>query len=335
LDQCSELRQVAGSCFKHPNGRPESCGDELTDYEWAAVRPLLPNKPRGVPREDDRRVFNGIFWVLRSYQILLANEKSKPKSRRFTRSPLVRLSLARMDYRKPTSNCSSFPKANNFAVIANELLAKKTREGLAPATLQKVQWLLGFARPTLGARPIATIAAPEILAVLRGVEGRGRHETAKRLRSTLGECFRYAVASGRADTDPTSTLKGALTAPQVCHRAALTEPKAFGGLLRAIRAYEGSPLQLLALAFVRPGELRFADWSEFDLEKAEWTIPPARMKMRRWLSWLRIPLEVPGRDRKLQYVGADAPEPWRTESARRETAPRDSELVMQYWRPEK
>jgi integrase len=160
------------------------------------------------------------------------------------------------------------------------------REGLEPATLRKVQWLLDFARPTLGARPVAAITAPEILLVLRGVEGRGRYETAKRLRSTIGECFRYAVASGRADTDPTSALKGALTAPQVRHRAALTEPKAFGGLLRAMVVYEGSPevraaLQLLALTFVRPGELRFADWSEFDLEKAEWTIPPARMKMRR------------------------------------------------------
>ncbi len=177
-------------------------------------------------------------------------------------------------------------EANTFAVIADELLVKKMREGLEPATLQKVQWLLDFARPTLGARPVAAITAPEILLVLRGVEGRGRHETAKRLRSTIGECFRYAVASGRADTDPTSALKGALTTPQVRHRAALTEPKAFGGLLRAIGAYEGSPevraaLQLLALTFVRPGELRFADWSEFDLESAEWAIPPARMKMRR------------------------------------------------------
>jgi integrase len=177
-------------------------------------------------------------------------------------------------------------EANTFAVIADELLAKKTREGLAPATIQKVQWLLDFARPVLGTRPIADIMAPEILAVLRGVEGRGRHETAKRLRSTIGECFRYAVASGRADTDPTSALKGALTAPKVRHRAALTEPKAFSGLLRAIGAYEGSPevraaLQLLALTFVRPGELRAAEWNEFDLEKAEWTIPPARMKMRR------------------------------------------------------
>ena len=177
-------------------------------------------------------------------------------------------------------------EANTFAVIGDELLAKKTREGLAPATIQKVQWLLDFARPVLGTRPIADITAPEILAVLRGVERRGRHETARRLRSTIGECFRYAVASGRADADPTSALKGALTAPQVRHRAALTEPRAFGGLLRAIDAYEGSPevraaLQLLPLTFVRPGELRFADWSEFNLDKAEWAIPAARMKMRR------------------------------------------------------
>ncbi|PNG25607.1 tyrosine-type recombinase/integrase [Methylocella silvestris] len=177
-------------------------------------------------------------------------------------------------------------EANTFAVIADELLAKKNREGLAPTTIQKVKWLLDFARPALGGRPIGDITAPEVLAVLRTVEGRGRHETARRLRSTIGECFRYAVASGRANADPTFALKGALTAPQVTHRAALTDPKAFGGLLRAINDYDGSPevraaLRLLSLTFVRPGELRFAEWSEFDLEKAEWAIPAARMKMRR------------------------------------------------------
>jgi integrase len=166
------------------------------------------------------------------------------------------------------------------------LLAKKIREGLAPATVQKVQWLVDFARRALGARPIAAITAQEILSVLRAVEARGRHETARRLRSTIGECFRYAVASGRAETDPTSALKGALTTPQVRHRAALTAPNAFGGLLRAISGYEGSPevraaLQLLALTFVGPGELRAAEWSEFDLAKAVGAIPPERMKMRR------------------------------------------------------
>jgi integrase len=211
------------------------------------------------------------------------------KDAREQRDAAKRLLAAGIDpgqQKKTAALAKANTEANTFAVIADELLVKKMREGLEPATLQKVQWLLDFARPTLGARPVAAITSPEILLVLRGVEGRGRHETAKRLRSTIGECFRYTVASGRADTDPTSALKGALTAPQVRHRAALTEPKAFGGLLRAIGVYEGSPevraaLQLLALTFVRPGELRFADWSEFDLEKAEWTIPPARMKMRR------------------------------------------------------
>jgi len=159
------------------------------------------------------------------------------------------------------------------------------REGLVPTTVQNVQWLLDFPRPALGARPIAAIRRRKSLSCW-GVEGRGRHETAKRLRSTIGECFRYAVASGRAESDPTSALKGALTAPQVRHRAALIEPNALGGLLRAVSTYEGSPevraaLQLLALTFVRPGELRAAEWSEFDLETAEWAIPPARMKMRR------------------------------------------------------
>jgi integrase len=211
------------------------------------------------------------------------------KDAREQRDAAKRLLVAGIDpgqQKKTAALAKANTEANTFAVIADELLVKKMREGLEPATLQKVQWLLDFARPTLGARPVAAITAPEILLVLRGVEGRGRHETAKRLRSTIGECFRYVVASGRADTDPTSALKGALTTPQVRHRAALTEPKAFGGLLRAIGAYEGSPevraaLQLLALTFVRPGELRFADWSEFDLESAEWAIPPARMKMRR------------------------------------------------------
>ena len=211
------------------------------------------------------------------------------KEAREQRDAAKRLLAAGIDpgqQKKANTLAKANSEANTFVVIADELLAKKMREGLAPATLQKVEWLLGHARPSLGARPIAAITAPEVLGVLRAVEGRGRHETAKRLRATIGECFRYAVATGRAEGDPTAALKGALTAPQVRHRPALTEPKAFGGLIRAIHAYEGSPevrcaLQLLALTFVRPGELRAAEWSEFDLEKAEWAIPAARMKMRR------------------------------------------------------
>ena len=111
-------------------------------------------------------------------------------------------------------------------------------------------------------------------------------ETAKRLRAVIGEAFRYAVATGRAESDPTFALRGALTTPVVRHRAAIVEPKAFGALLRSIDDYDGMPevriaLQLLALTFVRPGELRSAEWSEIDLEGAIWTIPAEKMKMRR------------------------------------------------------
>jgi integrase len=125
-----------------------------------------------------------------------------------------------------------------------------------------------------------------VLAALRTVEERGRHETARRLRALVGQVFRYAIATGRAVNDPTIALRGALTAPVVKHRSAITNPVEFGGLLRAIDGYQGDPgtrigLQLLALTFVRPGELRNATWLEFDLNAGLWVVPAARIKMRR------------------------------------------------------
>lgn len=176
--------------------------------------------------------------------------------------------------------------ADTFEAIAQELLDKKRREEKAHRTLAKIEWLLELAKPAIGARPISEIRAPEVLRVLRAVEARGRHETARRLRATIGQVFRYAVATGRADADPTGALKGAIITPVVRHRAAIIEPKAFGGLLRAIADYEGAPetriaLKLLSLTFVRPGELRAAEWSEIDLEAAVWSIPAAKMKMKR------------------------------------------------------
>lgn len=185
--------------------------------------------------------------------------------------------------------------ANTFAALADELLDKKRREEKAKRTLSKLEWLLSLACPAIGPRPIAEITAPEILAVLRGVESRGRRETARRLRATIGEVFRYAVATGRAESDPTGALKGALAAPIVKHRAAIIEPKAFGGLLRAVADYDGAPetrfaLELLALTFVRPGELRAAEWAEFNLEGAVWAIPGEKMKMKRPH---RVPLSTP------------------------------------------
>ncbi|WP_096701250.1 integrase arm-type DNA-binding domain-containing protein [Magnetospirillum sp. 15-1] len=175
---------------------------------------------------------------------------------------------------------------DSFRAIAEEYTAKLKREGRAEATITKIEWLLSFAYPTLGTRSIREIDAPAVLRVLREVEVRGRYESARRLRSTIGSVFRYAVATARAQNDPTYALQGALTRPTVTPRAAITEPKAFGALLRAIDAFDGQPstrsaLQLMALLFPRPGELRAAEWSEFDFDKAIWTIPSGRMKMRR------------------------------------------------------
>jgi integrase len=176
--------------------------------------------------------------------------------------------------------------ANTFKAVAEEVLGKLEKEGRAPQTLEKLRWLLNFAYPSIGERRVAEIAAPELLSVLRKVEARGRYETARRLRSTCGMVFRYAIATGRAERDPSTDLRGALTAPKVSHRSAIVDPTGIGALLRAIEGFDGQPttraaLRLAPLVFVRPGELRHAEWVEIDLQAAEWRIPVAKMKMRR------------------------------------------------------
>jgi integrase len=142
-------------------------------------------------------------------------------------------------------------------------------------------------RPTaLGERPISEIKPPELLGALRKIERRGRHDTARRARSLAGRVFKYAIATSRAERDPSSDLAGALISPKVQHRAAIIEPKAVGSLLRAVDDLDGQPttraaLQLLALTFVRPGELRYAEWGEFDIAGQVWNIPANKMKMPR------------------------------------------------------
>ena len=173
-----------------------------------------------------------------------------------------------------------------FRLIAEELLDKMQREGRAPATLTKTRWLLEFAFAMIGERPIGKVTAFELLDTLRKIEARGHYETARRLRSTCGMVFRYAIATGRAERDPSVDLRGALTTPTVKHRAAILDPNGIGALLRAIDGFDGQPttraaLRLAPLVFVRPGELRHAEWMEIDLETAEWVIPAEKMKMRR------------------------------------------------------
>lgn len=138
---------------------------------------------------------------------------------------------------------------------------------------------------SLGKRPIAEIKAPELLAALRKVESSGTVYTARRVLQLSGEIFRFAIATGRAEYDIAASLKGALKKHEGGHFASVTEPAQVGGILRAIYDYSGQPvtvaaLRLAPMLFVRPGELRQAEWSEFDLEAAEWRIPADRMKMR-------------------------------------------------------
>jgi integrase len=188
--------------------------------------------------------------------------------------------------RKQEKRTAKITAGNNFRAIAEELTSKLRREGRAAATLAKKEWLLDFAYPTFGSRPITEITAADLLTLVREIEARGNYETAKRLRATCGAVFRYAIATGRAERDPSVDLRGALTSHQVSHRATIVEPAHIGALLRAIDGFEGQPttkaaLRLAPHVFARPGELRHAEWTEFDLEGAVWSIPAAKMKMRR------------------------------------------------------
>lgn len=140
--------------------------------------------------------------------------------------------------------------------------------------------------PWLGNRPINEITPPELLNVLRKIESRGAHEKAMRARSNVGRVFRYAIQAGRAERDPSGDLRGALTPVKTKHHASITDPQAVGQLLRSIDGYRGSfvtkcALQLAPLVFVRPGELRQAEWSEINFERNEWQIPSHKMKMKK------------------------------------------------------
>lgn len=174
----------------------------------------------------------------------------------------------------------------SFDALADEYVRRLKMKGRSESTIEKNDWLLGHARPFVGKRSMRDIAAPELLEVLQKVEAHGKYETANRLRGTLSSLFRYAIATGRADRDPAADLRGALITPKVKHRAAITDPKQVGALLRAIDGYEGSKIVRVALMlsahlFMRPGELRLAAWSEFDFEIGVWTIPAERTKIRR------------------------------------------------------
>jgi len=189
--------------------------------------------------------------------------------------------------RRADRAAQSIAREATFKAVADDLLAKKTREKMRPRTIAKFQWLIGLAG-SLHDRPVSDVKPADVLMVLQAVEKRGNHETAARLRGTISEVMRFAIVTQRADNDPAAALRGALTTHKAKHRAAILDAVPFGALLRGIRGYVGRPetriaLELLALTASRPGEIRLAEWREFDLsgDEPSWTIPAGRMKQGR------------------------------------------------------
>ncbi len=271
-------------------------------------------KPRAKPYKlaDERGLFllvqtsGGKLWRWK-YRIDGADSDGAPKriERKLTIGtyPELGLSDARVrceDARRDLSNgidpsikrqrqrtAAKLQATMTFSLVANEYIDTKMKaEKKAPATISKAKWFLELLTPAIGSRPIAEIEPAELLAVLKRLEAAGKHETAKKTRSFAGRVFRYGVATTRCKEDPAALLKDALIAPTVRHHAAIIDPAEVGALLRAIDGYTGNPITRFALqiaphVFVRPGELRHAEWSEFDVEAAIWRIPAGKMKLRR------------------------------------------------------
>jgi len=176
-------------------------------------------------------------------------------------------------------------QAASFESVAREWMAKKATTWVETTIVNNQAKLDRHIFPWIGSLPISDIEAPDVLSVIQRVERRGTIETAHRLRMLCSQIFRYGVATGRIKSDPTRDLQGALTPVVYKHRATITEPKKVGELLRAIQAFEGTlvvqcALRITPYVFVRPGELRHAEWSEIDFDAAEWRIPAHKMKMR-------------------------------------------------------
>ena len=172
-----------------------------------------------------------------------------------------------------------------FEMVAREWLADMSVKWAKSHYTKVARRLEREIFPCIGSQPIAEVGPRDLLIPLRTIMDRGNRETARRVKQICGQVFRYAVATGRADRDITPDLNGALPPPVTRHHPSITDPVEIGGLLRAIDGYSGSPitklaLQLAPLVFVRPGELRGAEWAEINIERREWRIKAERMKMR-------------------------------------------------------
>jgi integrase len=213
-------------------------------------------------------------------EVSLAKARKRRETARELLADGIDPSQAKQDHKKMKVSTA----AHTFEVVARQWLAKTASER-ASSTQEKVSnWLNHDVFPFIGSKPISTIGPRDVLAAVQKMEDRGAVDSAHRVKQICGQVFRYAVASGFAERDVTADLKGALAVPEKGHYAAITEPKQVGALLRSINGYGGHPyaaaaLKLSPLVFVRPGELRAAEWIEIDLHAGEWRIPGHKMKM--------------------------------------------------------
>lgn len=260
-------------------------------------------KPKGSPAGEKYSDGQGLFLLVKpagKYWRLSYRFSGKQKTVALGVYPAVSLAKARQrrdkarerladgidpsEAKREEKHARIEASAHTFEVVARDWL-KKTAATRAASTQEKIQtWLEKNIFPAIGNKVVSTIGPRDVLSAVQKIEARGAIDSAHRVKQICGQVFRYAVATGLADRDVTADLRGALATVPRTHYAAITEPKQAGELLRAIHAYSGHPyavaaLKLSPLVFVRPGELRSAEWSEIELEAAEWRIPGSKMKM--------------------------------------------------------
>ena len=254
------------------------------------VRNLKPREKAYVVRDDDGLYLEvvpggGKYWRLRYWV------EGKERKKSLGIYPAVGLREAR---RKRDEAKSLIAKgidisssSETFEMIAREWYQTKVLPIRSPRHSQTViSRLERLVIPEIGTKSIVELLPSDILSLLRRIESRGVYETAHRTLQIIGQVCRYAVATARVSVDPTSALRGALIPVRERHHPSITDPEEIGALMRAIDGLNGgeivkSALKIAALTFVRPGELRHAEWSEIDLDTAEWRIPPEKMKLRR------------------------------------------------------
>ena len=210
---------------------------------------------------------------------------AKARQRRDKARELVAEGVDPSSAKRKAKQARAGAAANTFESVARDWLTKTAANRMASTQGKVTTWLEKDVFPFIGKLPMSSIGPRDVLTTVRKFEARGAIDSAHRVKQICGQVFRFAVADGRAERDVTADLRGALAVVPESHFSAITEPKQAGNLMRSIFEYQGHPctvaaLKLCPLVFVRPGELRTAEWSEIDLDSAEWRIPGSKMKMK-------------------------------------------------------